>query len=111
MGRQIETIRPDGGAATNEYDAWGRLTGRLGAGSVPARYAYDAAGRMTNLVDGEGNRTLFAYDALGRLVKKTYADGTFYAYAYNARGWLPESLAKLGKDRLRVRKPLDNNNP
>jgi len=67
------------------YDALGRLSARLVAGTASEEFRHSARG-LTNYVDALTNATWYVYDALGRLVNQTNANAEVLGFGYSPAG-------------------------
>ena len=99
---QVTTL---GGTVNITYNALGRVTRRLGPGSLDVAYTYDANGRMlthtvARLVDGlpVTETTSFTYNANGQITSKTDPSGGQTTFAYNAAGQLTATTDENGNE-------------
>jgi YD repeat-containing protein len=72
------------GTVTTSFDALGRRTALSTSTGAPAlTYQYDAAGRLTDVLRAGSLHTHAAYDAAGRLSSLTRANGAGSTYSYD----------------------------
>ncbi|WP_437624563.1 PAAR-like domain-containing protein [Sorangium sp. So ce1151] len=78
------------GGAEIQWDARGRLAGRVGPGPLQTwRYQYDERDRLVSAVRGDGLTVRYLYDPLGRCVAQAHGNGESTWF-----GWDGESLVE-----------------
>jgi RHS repeat-associated protein len=95
-GYQVATTDPLGNSTSYAYDSLGRLIQTAYPNSTTNSSAYDANGNRTNSVDQAGRVTGYIYDALNRLVQTTYADATTNATVYDGVGRVAQTIDARG---------------
>ncbi|MEI6424778.1 MAG: RHS repeat-associated core domain-containing protein, partial [Lentisphaerota bacterium] len=91
-GRVAQMINPLDEKSFVNYDKYGRVASRSGAGGYPLSFEYNSFGEIIAYTDGNGSKTKFEYDIAGRLVKRIWPDGVPVTYSYNDRGLLSQKL-------------------
>ncbi|MFI5733146.1 polymorphic toxin-type HINT domain-containing protein [Kribbella sp. NPDC051587] len=85
-GRVQETVAPDGGVSSVQYDAANQVLSAKDALGVVTTYTYDKNGNRESLKDGRGGTSRWTYDAMDRVQQATDQVGESSTYTYNALG-------------------------
>ncbi len=95
-GKQQSTVDPLGRTTSYTYDPQGRLIQTTYPDTTMETSAYDANGNRTNSVDRLNRVTTYAYDALNRMTNTVYADNTTNTTVYDGVGRIAQTIDARG---------------
>ncbi|HEY8355954.1 MAG TPA: hypothetical protein VIL30_00730 [Ramlibacter sp.] len=82
---------------SNQFDAFGRLTGSADAMGQASKQEFDPANFQQAVTDRRGNRTVYTFDAEGNITRSVNALGQTTTFTFDANG--NETSVRSGSER------------